>query len=64
MRQGLLREVRLRLWGGLERGLRLLLSVVLKFEVFDEAGEDEAQGISVVPGCLGSMMVREIKCYG
>ena len=35
-----------------------------EFEVFDEAGVDEAQGISVVPGCLGSMMVREIKCYG
>ena len=31
---------------------------------FDEAGVDEAQGISVVPGCLGSMMVGEIKCYG
>ena len=35
-----------------------------EFEVFDEAGVDEAQGISVVPGCLGSVMVREIKCYG
>jgi hypothetical protein len=38
--------------------------VVLKFEVFDKAGEDVAQGILVVLGWLGSMMAREIKCYG
>jgi hypothetical protein len=37
------------------------LSVVLVFEVFDKAGEDEAQGILVVPDWLGSVMVREIK---
>ena len=37
------------------------LSVVLVFEVFDKAGEDEAQGILVVPDWLGSMMVREIE---
>ena len=37
------------------------LSVVLVFEVFDKAGEDEAQGILVVPEWLGSMMAREIK---
>ncbi len=37
------------------------LSVVLTFEVFDKAGEDEAQGILVVPDWLGSMMAREIE---
>jgi hypothetical protein len=37
------------------------LSVVLVFEVFDKAGEDEAQGILVVPDWPGSMMAREIK---
>ena len=35
--------------------------VVLACEVFDKAGEDEAQGILVVPEWLGSMMAREIK---
>ena len=34
------------------------------FEVFDKAGEDEAQGIPVVPDWLGSMMAREIKYCG
>jgi hypothetical protein len=37
------------------------LSMVLAFEVFDKTGEDEAQGILVVPDWLGSMMAREIK---
>jgi hypothetical protein len=35
--------------------------VVLTFEVFDKVGEDEAQGIMVVPDWLGSMMARKIK---
>ena len=37
------------------------LSVVLVFKVFNKAGEDEAQGILVVPDWLGSVMAREIK---
>ena len=35
--------------------------VVLACEVFDKAGEDEAQGILVVLEWLGSMMAREVK---
>ena len=35
--------------------------MVLAFEVFDKAGEDEAQGMLVVPDWLGSVMAREIK---
>jgi hypothetical protein len=35
--------------------------VVLVFEVFDKAGEDEAQGILVVPDWPGSVVAREIE---
>ena len=35
--------------------------MVLTFEVFDKAGEDEAQGILVVPDWLGSVVARKIK---
>jgi hypothetical protein len=35
--------------------------VVLTFEVFDKAGEDEAQGILVMPDWLGSIMARKIE---
>ena len=34
--------------------------MVLTFEVFNKVGEDEAQGILVVPDWLGSMMARKI----